>query len=63
MWEVIERKAGQTIWRGRDAEGRTCYAVTTRRMARTKAPNCRYVHSIRLAREMVEARLRASRSM
>ena len=28
MWELLNRYKGMDIWRGRDAEGRTCYSRT-----------------------------------
>lgn len=30
-WEINERREGYTIWQGRDAEGRRCYATTANR--------------------------------
>ena len=40
MWEVHFRTAAnQTIWKGSDAEGRRCYAVTTKRLGMDVEPS------------------------
>lgn len=51
MWETIEHKNGMTIFRGRDAEGRTCYAVTIDRDGMTVEPSgCNRMYSLSAAR-------------
>lgn len=52
MWEIREYRGEQTIWAGTDAEGRKCYAVTTRRHGMDVEPTGSLVYySVRSARE------------
>lgn len=51
VWEAIEHRNSQTIFRG-NAEGRTCYAVTTDRYGMSVCPSgCRVVYSLTEARK------------
>ena len=52
MWEAIEARNHQTIFRGKDAEGRTCYAVTTDRHGMSVTPSgCRIFYTLSEARK------------
>lgn len=55
MWEAIEHRNSQTIFRGRDAEGRTCYAVTSDRFGMSQTPSgCRVLYSLKEARRQAD---------
>lgn len=60
MWEAIEHRNSQTIFRG-NAEGRTCYAVTTDRYGMSVCPSseCHVVYSLTLT----EARKQAAEDL
>jgi len=53
MWASIEKLNHQTIFRGRDAEGRTCYAVTTDQYGVAVTPSgCRVLYTLAEARKL-----------
>lgn len=58
MWEAIEHRNSQAIFRGRDAEGRKCYAVTTDRDGMSVTPSgCRVLYTLAEARKQAAENL------
>ena len=55
MWEAIESLNHQTIFRGYDAVGRKCYAVTSDRNGMSVTPSC-YIPLYTLAEARKQAR-------
>lgn len=55
MFEAIRKLNGCTIWRGKDAEGRKCYAVTTDQHGMSVRPSgCNVLYSMKAAIEVAK---------
>ena len=57
MWESIEHYCDLTIWKGKDAEGRRCYALTADRNGMPVEPNgCHVYYDLDVTREVARHR-------